>query len=229
MTMTDRRHDGGRNGLGDNGMNNNGAGPRPRWWRWPLWGGVVAVLAAPAAAMMLDSPGVDWSAGDFAVMGLLLVAAAGAVELAMRAPGPALVRLTASGVVLAALLMTWVNLAVGLLGPGGGWANRLLLLVPLAGLAGAALTLTRTGGANGGDAGRDARRGDGARRSVSRGLTWTMLAMLTVQLAAAALALTEPPTDKGLGWPWQIVAVSGVFGAVWAVAAGAFWRVGKRG
>lgn len=200
-------------------MQDNGSRRGSGWWRWPLWGGVAAVLAAPALAMALGAPGVDWSPGDFAVMGLLLVAAAGAVELAMRAPGPVLLRLAASGAALAALVMTWANLAVGLLGPDGGWANRLLLLVPLAGLTGAALTLMRARRAR-----REAGEREGGWRAVGSGLTWTMLAMLAAQLAAGALALTEPPTDKGLGWPWQSLAVTVVFGAVWAAGAGVFWR-----
>lgn len=88
-----QRHRGRHETMTMTRMRDEGARRRSGWWRWPLWrwtvgGGATAVLAAPAVAMLLDAPGVDWSAGDFVVMGLLLATAAGAVELAMRAPGP---------------------------------------------------------------------------------------------------------------------------------------------
>ncbi|MCE3288525.1 MAG: hypothetical protein K0R83_537 [Caulobacter sp.] len=169
------------------------------WWRWPLWGGAAALLSVPAIAMAMKAPGVDWSPADFVIMGALLAATAGAVEVGMRASRHWAYRLAAVGSIGGAFLLTWADLAVGLLGPEGGWANRLLLLVPLLGVVGAI-----------------------AARFRPRGMALVMLAVLAAQLAVGAFALTEPPTTKGFGWPWHILAVSAFFGGGWLLAAGLF-------
>lgn len=191
-TMTDRIND-------DNNKQNKGG-----WWRLPLWGGAAALLAIPAVAMAVQVEGWAWSPFDFAIMGALLAGAAGAIDLLMRASGDGAYRLAAVGTVGAALLMTWVDLAVGLLGPEGGLSNMLLLLVPVTGVVGAVIGRFRAGG-----------------------MARTALAMLAVQLAVGALALTEPATAKGFGWPWHILAVSGVFGAGWLLAWALFSRAAR--
>lgn len=170
-------------------------------WRWLPWIGAATLLSLPAVVMAVGAEGVDWSPFDFIVMGVLLFGAAGALELALSTSGHWAYRLAAAGTVGGALLMTWADLAVGLLGPEGGLANKLLLLVPLTGLVGAAIARLRAGG-----------------------MAWTTLAMAVVQLLVATVALTEPPTEKGLGWPWHIPMVTAVFTAGWLLAAGLFHR-----
>jgi hypothetical protein len=174
------------------------------WWRWPLWGGVAGLLSLPAVAMAMKVEGVDWSPLDFVVMGGLLAATAGAVEVGMRTSGHWAYRLAAVGSIGGAFLLTWADLAVGLLGPEGGWANRLLLLVPLVGVVGAIVARFRP-----------------------RGMALAMLAMLAAQIAVGAFALTEPPTTKGFGWPWHILAVTGFFGGGWLLAATLFRTAAK--
>jgi hypothetical protein len=169
------------------------------WWRWPLWGGTAALLSVPAIAMAMKVDGWDWSPVDFVIMGALLAATAGAVEVGMRASRHWAYRLAAVGSIGGAFLMTWADMAVGLLGPEGGWANRLLLLVPLIGVVGAIVA-----------------------RFKARGMALVMLVVLTAQLAVGAFALTEPPTTKGFGWPWHILAVTAFFGGGWLLAAGLF-------
>lgn len=169
------------------------------WWRWPLWGGAAALLSLPAIAMAVKAPGVDWSPFDFAVMAALLAATAGAVEVGMAASRHWAYRLAAVGSIGGAFLLTWADLAVGLLGPEGGWANRLLLLVPLIGLVGAIVARFRP-----------------------RGMVLTMLVVVAAQVAVGAFALTEPPTAKGFGWPWHILAVTAFFSGGWLLAAGLF-------
>jgi hypothetical protein len=169
------------------------------WWRWPLWGGAAAMLGAPAIAMAIKAPGWDWSLFDFAVMGALLAATAGAVEVGMRASENWAYRLAAVGAIGGGSLLTWANLAVGLLGPEDGLANKLLLLVPLTGVTGAVVVRLRP-----------------------RGMAMAMLAVLAAQVAVGAFALTEPPTTKGFGWPWHILAVTTFFSCGWLLAAGLF-------
>lgn len=174
------------------------------WWRLPLWGGAAALLSVPAIAMAMKVEGWDWSPFDFVVMGALLAAAAGAVEVGMRASRHWAYRLAAVGSIGGGLLMTWADMAVGLLGPEGGWSNRLLLLVPLIGVAGAIVARLRP-----------------------RGMALVMLVVLAAQVAVGAFALTEPPTAKGFGWPWHILAVTGFFGCGWLLAAGLFGKAAE--
>ena len=84
-----------------------------RAWRAMLWGGLALLLLTPALAMQLDAPGVDWSASDFVIMGVLLAALGTGVELAMRLRQG---RLMVIAVVLAGFLMIWAELAVGVFG-----------------------------------------------------------------------------------------------------------------
>ena len=53
-----------------------------------VWGGAACLLLLPALAMRLrPQSGVDWSALDFAVMGVLLAAVCGLYEFGARRDG----------------------------------------------------------------------------------------------------------------------------------------------
>lgn len=88
------------------------AAPSHRWTLF-VWIGAALLLLAPLVAMQLTTE-VNWSVGDFTVLGLMLVAACGALELAVRATARPLHRLIIAlgiGVVFVAL---WAELAVGI-------------------------------------------------------------------------------------------------------------------
>ena len=85
-------------------------------WRAMLWGGLALLLALPALAMSLGAEGVDWSASDFVVMGLLLAALGLGIEAAVRLLANWRGRLIAIGAVVAVFLAIWVELAVGIVG-----------------------------------------------------------------------------------------------------------------
>lgn len=92
------------------------AGPRWSYWRIAMWGAAAFLLSLPAIAMQLNAAGVDWSAADFMVMGVMLGVACGACELAARASGNGAFRLAAGIAIGTAFLTVWVNLAVGMVG-----------------------------------------------------------------------------------------------------------------
>lgn len=95
--------------------------PGPRAWSFHpwLWIAAAALLMVPAAAMMLGAPGVAWNAFDFLVMGALLAAACGLVELGLRAGTGLLYRAAFALAVVTGFMTVWVNLAVGMLASEG--------------------------------------------------------------------------------------------------------------
>jgi hypothetical protein len=84
-----------------------------------IWGGAALLLSLPAIAMtFFQDAGVNWTALDFAVMGTMLLVACGAYELGTRISGDWNYRAGFGAAVLAGFLMTWSNLAVGIIGDG---------------------------------------------------------------------------------------------------------------
>ncbi|SMC47901.1 hypothetical protein [Novosphingobium sp. B1] len=138
-------------------------------WLRPLgWSMVGLMLAVPLLAMQFEERlhlGVRWTASDFAVAALLLGVTGAALELAVRANGSRAYRAGAFLGTGAALALVWINLAVGLVGAEGNPANMWFMLVPLVGLAGAALA-----------------------RFEAQGTARAMLAMVVAQIAAGLLA-----------------------------------------
>lgn len=86
-------------------------------WRIVVWGGAAALLALPFAAMRITD-GVGWDAADFATFGVMLLGACLAWEAAMRMTGRWRYRLAAGLAIAAAFGLLWLELAVGLFGPG---------------------------------------------------------------------------------------------------------------
>ncbi|HET6379627.1 MAG TPA: hypothetical protein VFH63_01140 [candidate division Zixibacteria bacterium] len=106
-----------------------------RWGRWVLL--TAALLAVPALAMALNVGDVEWGALDFAVAGVLLLAAGLLFEYAASRSMSIVQRLAIAIAVLAALGLMWINLAVGMMEVEAG--NAMYLLVVLVGLVGTAI------------------------------------------------------------------------------------------
>lgn len=85
-------------------------------WRAMMWGGLALLLALPALAMSLGAEGVDWSASDFVIMGVLMAVLGLGIEAAVRLLPSWRSRLAAIGAVIGLFLLMWVELAVGLIG-----------------------------------------------------------------------------------------------------------------
>lgn len=86
-----------------------------RFWRLALWGSVVAILIAPLIAMQFTGE-VRWTPFDFGVAAALLGATALAIEVAIRAIGRPAVCVAIVLAILAALVLAWAELAVGVFG-----------------------------------------------------------------------------------------------------------------
>ena len=76
---------------------------------------VVLILLVPLIAMQF-SDGVRWSPIDFVTAGILLFGTGLACELVMRKVKKLQYRVAICGAILLALLLIWVELAVGIFG-----------------------------------------------------------------------------------------------------------------
>ncbi|ANB18846.1 Hypothetical protein I596_2853 [Dokdonella koreensis DS-123] len=116
-----------------------------RGLRWVVWGGAAMLLLLPLVAMQFTAD-VRWSPFDFALMGLMLALVGGAYELAVRV-ARSHVYVVAFGVaVLTAFLMTWANLAVGIIGEPDNPANLLFFGVIAVAVIGAVLARLQSPG-----------------------------------------------------------------------------------
>jgi hypothetical protein len=105
--------------------------------RWLVWGGIAVLLALPLVAMQFSDE-VQWTAADFIVMGGMLGLVGGAYELVVRVARNNAYVAAAGIAVASAFLMTWINLAVGIIGTEDNPANQMFFGVLLVGFIAAA-------------------------------------------------------------------------------------------
>jgi len=173
-----------------------GDGRRWRWWRAAPWAAAGLLLLAPVVAMRFADE-VDWDATDFAVIGVLLAAVCGTFELAARRTENLAYR-AATGIAAAtALLLIWINLAVGIIGEENAPANLLYLGVVAVAIAGAAAARGRAAG--------------------------MVLALLATAAAQAGLAATIVVC----GWGWRPAVLTLAFAVGWLASAGLFRRAAR--
>ena len=101
-----------------------------------VWGTALFALLLPWIAMQFTSE-VDWDFMDFAVFGSMLLVVCGTYELAARLTGNKAYRLAVGIALLGAFLLTWINLAVGIIGNEGNPANLMFFAILLVGIIGA--------------------------------------------------------------------------------------------
>ena len=155
------------------------------------------VLMVPLVAMQVTDE-VNWSLFDFVVAGALLVGTGLLYELAARKAGTVVYRAAAGVAVGAAFFLTWVNLAVGIIGVPDERANVLYLGVPAVGIIGAVIARLEP-------------------RGMARALVATALAQALIGAIALILGWGAPGTG-----PLEIVALNGMFVALFAGSAWLF-------
>lgn len=142
-------------------------------WRMAVWGGAAALMLAPAVATQVSDE-MAWDPADFILVAIMLAAACGAWELAMRKTGNwayAAAAVVAAGAVFMLFL---VNGAVGLIGNGDDPANLLFFGVVTVALGGAIIVRFRP-----------------------EGMARTMAVTAGAQVVAGALALMLVPEVRG--------------------------------
>lgn len=187
------------------GGSGGGTGRRRNRLRWAIWGTAAGLLMVPAVAMQLGAEGWDWNAFDFVVMGALLAAASGTYELAAWMSGNRAYRAGVGVAVVAAFLMAWVSLAVGIIGPEDNPLNLMYVGVYAVGFIGALLARYRP-----------------------RGMVRTLLATAAVQALIAVVAMVSALTG-GYGWIEVLrqLVLNGFFVAMWLGSALLFHRAAR--
>lgn len=115
---------------------------RGRGVRALVWGGAAALLLLPLVAMQFTTE-VQWTAADFIVMGVMLLAVCTAYEVAARIARTNAYMVAAGLAVGAGFLMSWANLAVGIIGHENNPANDLFFYVVAFAFVGSLLVLFR--------------------------------------------------------------------------------------
>ena len=140
---------------------------RTAWglWRIVVWGGAAALLLVPLMAMQFTDE-VQWTGSDFAIFGAMLAVPLGVLELAVRATGSMAYRAAVAVALGAAFLMTWANLAVGIIGSEDNPLNLMFFGVLAVGIVGAFMA-----------------------RFQPRGMARALVAMGVAQVLVAAAAL----------------------------------------
>lgn len=123
-----------------------GNGGRGNPWRLAVWGTAAGLLMLPALAMQLGVEGVHWTAFDFLVMGVMLGAACGAYEVAVRVSGNSAYRLAFAIAIVLGFMMVWINLAVGIIGDEDNMANVVFAGVLLVAVVGSLVGQFRAAG-----------------------------------------------------------------------------------
>lgn len=95
----------------------------------------VSILMVPLVAMQFTAE-VNWSPGDFIIMGLILFGTGISYVLLTRQAANVVYRIAAAAGLGATLLMVWANLAVGLIGSGPHLGNLMYLGVLAVGITG---------------------------------------------------------------------------------------------
>jgi hypothetical protein len=96
----------------------------------------AVILLLPLLAMQFTNE-VVWGLADFAVAGVLLFGAGLTYELIARKAGHIAHRAAVGVAIAAALLLVWINLAVGIIGNEGNPANLMYIGVLAVGIIGA--------------------------------------------------------------------------------------------
>ena len=144
---------------------------------------------------------MTWDLADYLVALLLLGSVAVALVLTLRSTRNSAYR-AAMGIALgAALLLVWVNGAVGIIGSEHNDANLMYAGVLAVGLAGALLARLRP-----------------------PGMARAMFATALAQVLVAVIALLGQLGTDGAAWPRDVMFATLFFAALWLLSGGLFRR-----
>jgi hypothetical protein len=160
------------------------------------------ILMLPLLAMQVTDE-VVWDLADFAVAGALLVGTGLTYELVARKAGNIAYRVAVGVALAAALLLVWINLAVGVIGTEDNRANLMYVGVLAVGIIGAIIARFQPHGM--------------ARALFATGLAQALVAVIVLIF--------------GLGLPWsppaEMLALNGFFVALFVGSALLFRYAGR--
>ena len=173
------------------------------FWRVAIWGGAALLLAVPLIAMQFTTE-VIWSPTDFAVAGVLLVAVAFGLDMAMRSSHSWSFRIGAGLAIAAAFGLIWVNLAVGFFADEGNAANLAFLGVLAVALIGALIARFR-----------------------AAGMWAAMLAAAAAQVLVGVVGYTAGWASPGQHGLYEVSMGTILFTALWLASAWLFRRAAR--
>jgi hypothetical protein len=167
------------------------------------WAIAAVLLLLPLVAMQFTDE-VAWDETDFAVIGAMLLGACGTYELATRTTGNSAYRAAVGVAVVAAFILVWMNLAVGIIGSEDNPANLMYGGVLAVGIFGALIV-----------------------RFQSHGMARALAATALAQTLVGVIALIAGLGSAGANWPGVIVFLTGFFCALWLVSAWLFRKAAR--
>jgi hypothetical protein len=167
-------------------------------WRWMGWGMAALLLLLPLVAMQFTSE-VNWTLSDFVFAGAMFGLVGGTYELAIRLSRNYAYRGGVAVALLAAFLLVWINLAVGIIGNEDNPANLIFFAV-------IAIALT----------GSIASRFDAIGMARAMTVTAVVQELIAVIVLFVGLGRTDPPGPVGL------FALISFFAFLWIASAALF-------
>ncbi|HYC71240.1 MAG TPA: hypothetical protein VEB66_08550 [Opitutaceae bacterium] len=161
----------------------------------------AVILLIPLVAMQFTAE-VQWTWSDFLVMYVLMASVGGVLRFALTRSRHPAYRVAAATGCLTSFLLTWVNLAVEVIGDDNP-VNALYFLVILAGLAGA-----------------------GAARFEARGLARVAFGMAAAVMSVPVIALVVDPTNFSPG-VLGVFVLNGIFAALFTGAGLLMWHAAR--
>jgi hypothetical protein len=162
------------------------------------WGMAAVLLLLPLVAMQFTSE-VNWTLSDFVFAGAMFGLVGGTYELAIRLSRNYAYRGGVAVALLAAFLLVWINLAVGIIGNEDNPANLIFFAV-------IAIALT----------GSIAARFDAIGMARAMTVTAVVQELIAVTVLFVGLGRTEPPGPVGL------FALISFFAFLWIASAALF-------
>ena len=172
-------------------------------WRIVIWGTAAFLLLLPLIAMQFTNE-MNWDETDFVVFGAMLFGACGVYELAARMTPNFAYRAAVGVAVVAAFILIWMNLAVGIIGSEDNPANLMYGGVLAVAITGAFLVRFRP-----------------------HGMARVLVATAFAQALVGLIALVAGLGSTGENWPRVIVVLTSFFAALWLVSAWLFRRAAQ--
>jgi hypothetical protein len=172
-------------------------------WRVVIWGTAALLLLLPLIAMQFTNE-MNWDETDFIVFGAMLFGACGVYELAARMTPNFAYRAAVGVAVVAAFILIWMNLAVGIIGSEDNPANLMYGGVLAIAITGAFIVRFRP-----------------------HGMARVLVATAFAQALVGVIALVAGLGSTGENWPRVIVVLTSFFAALWLVSAWLFRRAAR--
>jgi hypothetical protein len=168
-----------------------------------LWGAAAVLLLLPLIATQVTNA-MNWDETDFIVFGAMLAAACGIYELAARLTANFAYRAAVGVAVMAAFILVWINLAVGIIGSEDNPANLMYVGV---------LALAATGAL--------------IARFRAHGMVRVLMATASAQVLVGVIAVAAGLGATGENWPIVIFVLTSFFTALWLVSAWLFQKAAR--